>query len=289
MKTSGRLVLVLGMHRSGTSVLARGLRVLGVALGEDLLPAHPCNPKGFFEDAGLYAFNKALLCRLGLTWQSPQGPEAGDLRRLALGPSGVAALELLHVKSRAGTVLGLKDPRLSRLLPFWRPVLAASGLRTHCVISLRHPESVAHSLRQRNGLDAENGQALWLAHMLDVLEGSAGLPRLLADYDLLLREPERQIRRLAHFLGLPPDARELALFANGFLDRNLCHHSRANALPPAAGSSASLAARLYAALRPAADEPDGRLLDSPRLARLAADLRRQAAAVAAPRLAEVQP
>ena len=62
MNAPGRLVLVLGMHRSGTSALARGLRVLGIALGDDLLPAHPCNPKGFFEDAGLYAFPRMRRC-----------------------------------------------------------------------------------------------------------------------------------------------------------------------------------------------------------------------------------
>ena len=171
MNAPGRLVLVLGMHRSGTSALARGLRVLGIALGDDLLPAHPCNPKGFFEDAGLYAFNKALLTRLNLTWQSPEAPDAKVLHTLAAGPPGVAALDLLREKSAGQAVLGLKDPRMSRLLPFWRPVLTASGLRAHCVISLRHPDSVAHSLRQRDRLDPETGHMLWLAHMLDILEG----------------------------------------------------------------------------------------------------------------------
>lgn len=285
MNAAGRLVLVLGMHRSGTSALARGLRVLGVSLGNDLLPAHPCNPKGFFEDAGLYAFNKAVLARLHLTWQSPENADAKALHALAAGPVGVAALELLREKSAGQAVLGLKDPRMSRLLPFWRPVLAASGLRVHCVISLRHPESVAHSLRRRDQLDPESGRRLWLAHMLDILKGSAGLPRLLADYDLLLREPDRQLRRLGHFLGLPPDAAELDMFANDFLDRQLRHH-----LPPdsvggeerQAPPWAALAARLYAALRPAADEADGRRLDSARLARLTAKLRREADAMPHP-------
>ena len=229
MNAPGRLVLVLGMHRSGTSALARGLRVLGIALGDDLLPAHPCNPKGFFEDAGLYAFNKALLTRLNLTWQSPEAPDAKVLHTLAAGPPGVAALDLLREKSAGQAVLGLKDPRMSRLLPFWRPVLTASGLRAHCVISLRHPDSVAHSLRQRDRLDPETGHMLWLAHMLDILEGSAGLPRLLADYDLLLREPGRQLRRLGHFLGLPVDATELAVFADDFLDPKLRHHKPTDA------------------------------------------------------------
>lgn len=282
MNAPGRLVLVLGMHRSGTSALARGLRVLGIALGDDLLPAHPCNPKGFFEDAGLYAFNKALLTRLNLTWQSPEAPDAKVLHTLAAGPPGVAALDLLREKSAGQAVLGLKDPRMSRLLPFWRPVLTASGLRAHCVISLRHPDSVAHSLRQRDRLDPETGHMLWLAHMLDILEGSAGLPRLLADYDLLLREPGRQLRRLGHFLGLPVDAAELAVFADDFLDPKLRHHKPTDAESDGEKRNApwaALATRLHAALRPAADEADGRLLDSPRLARLTANLRREAAAM----------
>ena len=294
MNAPGRLVLVLGMHRRGTSTLARGLRVLGVALGKNLLPAHPCNPKGFFEDAGLYAFNKALLAQLGLTWRSPEAPDTAALRRLAAGPPGVTALSLLREKSAGQAIPGLKDPRMSRLLPFWRPVLAASGLRAHCCIALRHPESVAHSLWQRDRLDAEHSHALWLAYLLDALEGSTGLPRLLTDYGLLLHRPERQLQRLGHFLDLPLDPAELTLFADDFLDKTLCHHSPAPANDAVrespGGAWAALALRLYAALAPAAAaSPEHQALDEPRLGRLVASLRREAAATAAPVSQEPRP
>lgn len=292
MNAPGRLVLVLGMHRSGTSTLARGLRVLGVALGEDLLPAHPCNPKGFFEDAGLYACNKSLLARLGLTWRSPEAPDTAALRRLAAGPPGITALGLLREKSAGQAILGLKDPRMSRLLPFWRPVLAASGLRAHCCIALRHPESVARSLWQRDRLDAEHSHALWLAYMLDALEGSIGLPRLLTDYGLLLRNPENQLQRLGHFLNLPLDPAELTLFADDFLDKTLCHHNPTNgpARKNPGGAWAALALRLYAALAPAAaDSPEHQALDDPRMVRLIANLRRETAAMAVPVSPEARP
>ena len=294
MNAPGRLVLVLGMHRSGTSTLARGLRVLGVAWGQKLLPAHPGNPKGLFEDAGLYAFNKALLAQLGLTWRSPEAPDTAALRRLAAGPPGVTALSLLREKSAGQAIPGLKDPRMSRLLPFWRPVLAASGLRAHCCIALRHPESVAHSLWQRDRLDAEHSHALWLAYLLDALEGSTGLPRLLTDYGLLLHRPERQLQRLGHFLDLPLDPAELTLFADDFLDKTLCHHSPAPANDAVrespGGAWAALALRLYAALAPAAAaSPEHQALDEPRLGRLVASLRREAAATAAPVSQEPRP
>ena len=114
MHAPGRLVLVLGMHRSGTSALARGLRVLGVALGDDLLPAPPCSPKGFFEDAGLYVFNKALLTRRNLTWQSSQTPDAKVLHALA-------ARLFAALRPTADEA----DGRTVRVWPAWRRLCGA--------------------------------------------------------------------------------------------------------------------------------------------------------------------
>ena len=97
------LTLVLGMHRSGTSVLARALPVLGISLGERLLPAHPCNPKGFFEDADINAGNRALLKELGASWESPVSFRGlqGRLRGLATSEYGQAALALIRERGQA--------------------------------------------------------------------------------------------------------------------------------------------------------------------------------------------
>lgn len=263
MDSLGRLVLVLGMHRSGTSALARSLRVLGVALGEDLLPALPSNPKGFFEDLRIYGCNKALLARQGLVWHSADPVDTAALRRLAQGPLGAKALALLREKMTGHAALGIKDPRMSILLPFWRPVLgrmAGGGVPVHCLISLRHPASVAHSLRQRDNLGEAHSHALWIAHTLGAITGSAGLPRLLVDYELLLRKPEIQLQRLGEFLGLPPDPAQLRIFCTDFLDQSLCHHSAAAAEDLVAAALTSdaqetahmhLARRIYAGLRSA--------------------------------------
>lgn len=284
MESLGRLVLVLGMHRSGTSALARSLRVLGIALGEDLLPALPCNPKGFFEDLRIYDCNKALLARQGLVWHSTQPMNTAALRRLAQGPLGAEALALLREKMTGHAALGIKDPRMSILLPFWRPVLgrmAGDGVPVHCLISLRHPASVAHSLRQRDNLGEAHSHALWIAHTLGAITGSAGLPRLLVDYELLLREPEIQLQRLGEFLGLPPNPAQLRIFCTDFLDQSLCHHSAAaagdlvTATPtPDAQETAHmhLARRIYAGLRPACAVGEAgkgaQDLESPELARM---------------------
>ena len=128
--------------------------------------------------------------------------------------------------------------------------------------------------------------------MLDALEGSIGLPRLLADYSLLLRKPEHQLQRLGHFLNLPLDPAELTLFADDFLDRTLCHHRPADGADRESpgGAWAAMALRLYEALVPAAaDSPERQTLDELRLARLVTSLRRESAALAFPVSPETRP
>ena len=260
-----RLILVLGMHRSGTSAFARALSVFGVGLGGSLLPAHPCNPKGFFEDEDVYAFNKALLAHLGRAWHAFPPPEATQLRALAAGPWGQDALALLHEKMAGHGLFGLKDPRISALLPFWRPVLAASGAAVYCVICLRHPDSVAHSLLRRDAMPPEHSHALWAVHTLGAIQGSSGLPRTFASYEALLRNPETGIAGLGRALQLAPDPQERQRFIAEFLDSSLCHHTAAPGSEAAAGPWGALARNIHAVLCPPSGEMPAP--DSPELTR----------------------
>lgn len=275
------LTLVLGMHRSGTSVLARALPVLGIHLGEHLLPAHPCNPKGFFEDADINAGNRTLLKELGASWESPVSFRGlqGRLRGLATTEYGQAALALIRDRGEAAdrqaaaegealpAPLAFKEPRMSRLLTFWRPVFLAAGCALHVCLALRHPAHVAASLTVRNGFPAAQGWRLWLYHTLDALDGSAGLPVVVADYDALLAGPEAQLRRLARHLGRPVREDALRDFCGAFLDRSLRHHAdtpvvRQDGADPGGARSEELpgeaeillAEDMYATLRAAAHD-----------------------------------
>src|ERR1700683_5721745 len=66
---SSRAVLVLGMHRSGTSALARGLQMLGVYLGNHFISPNPDNPTGYWEDRNIFGLNERLLAVFGLKWE----------------------------------------------------------------------------------------------------------------------------------------------------------------------------------------------------------------------------
>src|SRR4051794_4592372 len=65
---SATAILVLGMHRSGTSAIARMLNLCGADLGRDLLPAKADNERGFWENKAILALNEKLLENLNLRW-----------------------------------------------------------------------------------------------------------------------------------------------------------------------------------------------------------------------------
>lgn len=222
-----RAIVVLGMHRSGTSALVRGIAALGVELGSRLMPAEPeQNAKGFFEDVDFVDLNDRLLHALGRSWHSLEPIAPGEWQLPALQPLAEEAAALLARRLDAHPLWGMKDPRLARLLPFWRPLFEKAGIAVACVIALRNPLSVARSLAVRNGFRAEKSYLLWLGHMLAAVRDSAGCPRVVVDYDDLLNRPLPAMERIAAAIGLPMDAvvqRAVADYAESFLSTELRH------------------------------------------------------------------
>ncbi|NTV13323.1 MAG: glycosyltransferase [Desulfobulbaceae bacterium] len=224
---SKHLIIVLGMHRSGTSTITRGLQVLGVALGERLIAPKPDNPKGFWEDRDVVALNIEILEALGHSWHSlaPILPEefAGPI----IGELKTRAEELLRHRLSTCACYAFKDPRLPRLLPFWQEVFAQLPARVSYVVAYRNPLSVAKSLAARDGFDREKGYYLWLEQMLASLRHTLGQPVVVVDYDRLLAEPATQLQRIATTLDLRFDqgSQEFAEYRDLFLEDSLRHSS----------------------------------------------------------------
>jgi hypothetical protein len=219
-----RLIVVLGMHRSGTSAITRALRVLGVDLGNNLMGSiEDVNAKGFWEDLDFCALNVEVLNALGSDWDYLAPIGSREVKRLRENGYFYKAVELLSRKVGKSRVFGFKDPRVAKLLPFWQEVFIHCQLDTSFVLAMRHPLSVVNSLTKRDGFDAEKSYFLWLGHVIESISGSAGRKRVLVDYDKLMESPEHEINRIATQLDLGTDGIELERYISQFLDEALQH------------------------------------------------------------------
>lgn len=200
-RAARRAVLICGMHRSGTSLLANMLRDAGIMFGDDLLDeAQPDNADGYGEHAGIVAVHETLLKALGRDWHGSEGMLTLPCGWLDRPETFVAqvALEAIVAREFAGAPLwATKDPRTSRLLPLWRRMLRGLGIEITLILCVRDPDAVAGSLATRNRMPCERAHAIWTAHNRDVLADRArddAGPFAIVDYDAMLVDPHATLR-----------------------------------------------------------------------------------------------
>ena len=223
---NSRAIVVLGMHRSGTSAVARGVAALSVYLGDDFLDAQPENPTGYWEDRGIVELNERMLRALRLRWDDAAPIDRKALDGLRLWPLRRRATRYVTRTFAGHALWGFKDPRTLRLLPLWRRVLSASRTADAYVVVIRHPLSVAASLFARQAMERESALQLWLAYMVPFLGELRDRLWAVVDYDLLMQQPREQLERIRDRLSLPQDAqvsREIDRFGEEFLDEGLRH------------------------------------------------------------------
>ena len=220
------IFVVLGMHRSGTSALTRGLKVLGVDLGDNFLPPRPDNEKGFWEDVEINTLNIDLLKAIGYDWHTLIPIIPCEIPEAILDKFKLRAVEILRHKLSNTNCFGFKDPRLPRLLFFWKEVFEHINVQVGYIIVNRNPLSVARSLAKREGFELIKSYYLWFEHMHTSLRDTAKYRRIVVDYDLLMENPEKQLKRIAINLGLEfvPESLELTKYLTKFIDDSLRHN-----------------------------------------------------------------
>ena len=218
------IIVVLGMHRSGTSAITRSLKVLGVDLGDNLMPqAEANNAKGFWEDLDINTLNIELLHALGHEWHSIQPISLAELTSPTAESFKLRATTLLRNKIKNTKIFGLKDPRICRLLPFWQSVFKHLNIEVKYIIASRNPISVTRSLKKRDGFDFIKSYYLWIDHAANSVIHTLGKNRIIVDYDLLIEEPTEQLQRIANALELYFDknSTDLIEYKKHFLEKSL--------------------------------------------------------------------
>ena len=217
-------IIVLGMHRAGTSVVTRLINMMGAYLGrhDALMPSSPDNPKGYWERIDVQELNEFLFKRMAANWNLISKVDVDSVTQDVANEFNGKANEIIDELNNHRPWV-MKDPRLCLLFPLWRPLLASPV----CVHVSRHPLAVARSLEKRDALPLHFGMALWEHYNRCAITATQGLPRFNVSYEKLMEEPERTVRAMHKALqdrGITalrlPSTQDISIF----LENALQHH-----------------------------------------------------------------
>ncbi|MFL6290901.1 MAG: glycosyltransferase [Thermoanaerobaculia bacterium] len=219
-----RPLVVAGMHRSGTSLVASLAAAAGVDMGERLMEADQANPRGYFEDVGFLSLQQRMLA--DSTPADDGGhrdwgwTESERLDRERFARHQEEARSLIEAGRRAGRPWGWKDPRTTLALEFWDGLLGDARY----LLVYRYPWDVADSMQRlgaevflRNPEYAYRIWAFYNRHLLDFHRRHRERS-LLVGVNALMRDPGRFRILLAERLGLDlAQERMREILENGLL------------------------------------------------------------------------
>ncbi|MEI9417594.1 sulfotransferase family protein [Mesorhizobium sp. Cs1321R2N1] len=224
-----KAILILGMHRSGTSALGGVINALGATGPKNLLPANSHNPTGYWESARLNLANDDLLASANSSWH--------DWR--ALDPQWMQSRAAERHRHKIRAVLGnefgdeplffVKDPRICRFASFISSILAEMEVDTVAFLPIRNPLEVALSLKRRDGLPMAKSLLLWLRHVLEAEHQSRDMPRHFLRHEDFRTDCRRQLNHAADETGViwPAPSSQSDIEIEKFLNEDL-HHERAS-------------------------------------------------------------
>lgn len=192
-----KTVIVLGMHRSGTSVVAGILQILGVPMGEDAWGSNYSNPFGHFEDKEFIDLNDRILKMAGGDWSHP--PKREDIIRA--GEMFRDEVKYIIEKRNGLNMWGWKDPRTILTLE----IFIHHILNPRFVITYRNNLEIAQSLKERDGFSIE--ESLHLIQLYNIaldgiLRHYQGEEAHLLAYENILANPQLESEKIAQFVGL---------------------------------------------------------------------------------------
>ena len=220
------IAMVLGMHRSGTSLCAHILSAMGIDVADEVA-AGPSNAKGHWERREIVEFHDHILRLFNRDYFGP-------LHDFPLPPAWWADPRVSQIKREIVAFLarrmgdsyfGFKDPRTVRLMPLWHQIFNDLNLAPKIVLCLRNPAQVARSLRQRDNLDPGIGEHRWLNYVVDFFRYCGGFEVCTVDYEQWFRDPCANFTKLKQLLDVEwqQSRSDLDLVLSGIVDPALRH------------------------------------------------------------------
>lgn len=226
-KLNNTSICILGMHRSGTSSITRGLNLLGVYLGETERMIKPQfdNPKGFWEHSHILAIHERILTTLDKSWDNiwPIDSECWKQKEITNLKQELCNLLLTEFSDKP--LWGWKDPRTCLILPAWKEFSQELHFEIRYVIVLRNPVDVTNSLKIRNNFPLSKSYLLWKLYLLSALEETKDAKRIIVSYEEFMTNWKPTLRNISRTLAIPwpSDESLLSHEIESFLDKDLQH------------------------------------------------------------------
>jgi len=203
-KIRKKIVFVLGMHRSGTSLTAEIVHSMGFSVpGTSLDPIDSVNAHGFWESKEVFDINEKILSAAGLKWYHIC-PVGHVFKNLAdTGAFSREISEFLALESEKLGDLVIKDPRICLLWPLWFAAIDPSVFEVKVIFVNRHPSSVAASIRKRDGFSFFSSHLLWLYYFFSVFGRDKFPGTLVLNYEQLLSDGRNGLE-ISEFIGVNP-------------------------------------------------------------------------------------
>ncbi|MGF1493862.1 MAG: sulfotransferase [Microcoleaceae cyanobacterium] len=196
--TQSQILVIAGMHRSGTSLLAGILQTAGLNIGQSLLEANEWNPKGYFENVDFVDFHRAVL-------QAQQISKDGWTlqEEIVLGEQCQDQAQEIIARNSNNSLWGWKDPRTTLFLDFWAKVLPEANF----LLLYRAPWEVIDSLYRRGDepfqAAPELAVKIWQHYNQKIIQFCNRFPKrfLLTNINIVIRDPQRYINQVNHLFG----------------------------------------------------------------------------------------
>jgi hypothetical protein len=195
-------ILVLGMHRSGTSSVSGGVSFWGASLPKNLMKPNKHNPKGYFESDLICAFNDSLMAKIGTSWDDWR-PINDVWVDTPMGHADlILASRLLDEEFEGAPFIVIKDPRFCRLGLFWKNALLKSGYEGKYILVFRNPIEVAKSLKTRQGMSVSESLILWLRYNIDAEFSTRKASRSILNWNEYIEYPAENLNEAAKEISI---------------------------------------------------------------------------------------
>jgi hypothetical protein len=225
-----KALLILGMHRSGTSAVTRAVNLLGAEIGKNILLPGQGNAEGFWEHYDAARLDHDLLQAFGHAWFDIRRLPA-DWQKQTASREALKGIKTIIQQELSGhPLVAIKDPRMCLTAPLWIEGFEAAGFEVQCLLMVRDPREVVDSLQAREQWPRAPIFLLWAHYMMEAVLATRTLKRSLITYDQLLEDWRGTLGRVARELELswPRDEAAASPDIDAFLHARHRHHVAPN-------------------------------------------------------------